>query len=39
VDHQPVFVATEIKDDPIITHKIHGAPELALYFGRACPMR
>ena len=28
MDHQPVFVAAEIKDDPIVAHKIDSAPEL-----------
>jgi hypothetical protein len=39
VDHQPVFVAAEIKDGPIVAHKIDSASELALYLGRICPMR
>lgn len=39
VDHQPAFVAAEIKDDPIVAHEIDGAPELALYLGRIYPMR
>jgi hypothetical protein len=28
VDHQPVFVAAEIKDGPIVAHKIDSASEL-----------
>jgi hypothetical protein len=38
VDDQPVFVATQIKDHPIIADEIDSATELPLYFGRISPM-
>jgi hypothetical protein len=28
---QPIFVAAEIKDDPIVAHEIYGTAELPLY--------
>jgi hypothetical protein len=34
MDDQPVFVAAEIKDDPIVAYEIDGVTKLPLYFGR-----
>ena len=31
MDDQPVFVAAQIKDDPIITYEVDGATKLPLY--------
>jgi len=39
VDDQPVFVAAEIEDNPVVTYEIDGTAELPLYFGRIGPMR
>ena len=39
MDDQPVFVAAQIKDDPIVAHEIDRATELPLYLGRICPTR
>src|SRR5258708_3267608 len=39
MDDQPIFVAAQIKDDPIVAHEIDSATELPLYLGRICPMR
>ena len=33
VDDQPILVAAEIEDHPIVAHEIDGGPELALYLG------
>ena len=35
----PIFVAAQIKDDPIVAHEVDGAIKLPLYLGRICPMR
>jgi len=39
VDHQPVFVATEIKDDPVVAHEVDSVAELAFYLHGVCPSR
>jgi hypothetical protein len=39
VHDQPVFVAAEIEDDPIIADEIDGSAELPLYLGRPLPLR
>ena len=39
MDDQPVFVAAQIKDDPVVAHEIDRATELPLYLGRICPTR
>jgi hypothetical protein len=39
VHDQPVFVATEIKDGPIVAHEVDSRTELPLDFGWICPMR
>jgi len=36
VDDQPVFVAAEIKDDPVIAHEIDGTAELPLDLSWIC---
>src|SRR5947199_10268046 len=38
VDDQPVFVAAEIKDDPVIAHEIDGTAELPLDLGWIIPL-
>jgi hypothetical protein len=38
VDDQPVFIATEIKDDPVVAHEIDSTAELPLYFGWVSPI-
>jgi hypothetical protein len=39
VDDQPILVAAEIEDHPIVAHEIDGGPELALYLGWVRPVR
>src|SRR6266436_7338519 len=39
MDDQPVFVAAQIKDDPIVAYEVDGAAKLPLYLGRICPTR
>ena len=39
VDDQPILVAAEIEDHPIVADEIDGGPELALYVGGICPVR
>jgi hypothetical protein len=39
VDDKPVFVAAEIKYDPVVSHEIDRTSELPLYFGRIGPTR
>jgi hypothetical protein len=36
VSDQPVFIATEIKDDTVVVHEVDRAAELPLYFGGIC---
>src|SRR5439155_19313167 len=38
VDDQPVFVAAEIEDDPVIAHEIDGTAELPLDLGWIIPL-
>jgi hypothetical protein len=38
VDNQPVFVAAEIKDHPVVAHEIDVAAELPLYLGWTRPL-
>ena len=38
VDDQPVFVAAEIEDDPVVAYEIDGAAELPLYLGWIGPL-
>jgi hypothetical protein len=38
VDNQPVFVAAEIKDHPVVAHEIDGPAELPLYLGWTRPL-
>src|SRR3979411_3300222 len=37
--HLPVFVAAQIKDDPIVAYEVYGATKLPLYLGGICPTR
>jgi hypothetical protein len=39
MDDQPVLVAAQIEDDPIVAREIDSAAKLPLYLGRGCPMR
>ena len=39
MDDQPVFVAAQIKDDPIVAYEVDGATKLPLYLGGICPTR
>ena len=39
MDDQPVFVATQIKDDPIVAYEVDGATKLSLYLGGIRPTR
>src|SRR5712691_3472764 len=39
VDDQPIFVAAEIEDDPVVAHEIDGVAELPPYLGRIRPTR
>jgi hypothetical protein len=39
MDNQPVFIAAEIKDDPVVAHEIDGTAELSLYLGWISPLR
>ena len=39
VGDQPVFVAAEIKDDPVVPHEVGGTAELPLDLGWISPLR
>jgi hypothetical protein len=39
VDDQPVFVAAQVKDDPIVAYEVDGATKLPLYLGGICLTR
>jgi len=39
MDDQPLFVATDIKDHPVVAHEIDRTAELPLYLGWISPFR